>query len=127
MGRCHSTIKERIMQISDMLNLVLRTLDEGKANDITNIDVRGKTSIMDHLVVASGTSERHVKALARQVTEKLGEHWIKPLGIEGEQIGDWVLVDIGDIVLHVMVPKTRGFYQLEKFWDADFDTEQDSA
>ncbi|RUM53258.1 MAG: ribosome silencing factor [Methylococcus sp.] len=115
------------MQISDMLDLVLRTLDEGKANDITNIDVRGKTSIMDYLVVASGTSERHVKALARQVTEKLGEHRIKPLGIEGEQKGDWVLVDIGDIVLHVMVPKTRGFYQLEKLWDADFDTEQNSA
>ena len=115
------------MQISDLLDLVLRTLDEGKASDITNIDVRGKTSIVDHMVVASGTSERHVKALARQVTDKLREHLVKPLGIEGEQTGDWVLVDIGDIVLHVMVPKTRVFYQLEKLWGADFNTEQDWA
>ncbi|MGR9107557.1 MAG: ribosome silencing factor [Gammaproteobacteria bacterium] len=108
------------MQTEKILELVLATLDEGKASNIKVIDVQGKTSITDYFVVASGTSERHVKSLADQVVEKLKRLSVQPLGIEGERVGEWVLVDLGDIVLHVMQPRIREFYQLEKLWESDF-------
>ncbi len=115
------------MLTEKMLDIVVGILDEGKATNINVIDVQEKTSITDYFIVASGTSERHVKALSGQVVEKLKRFQIKPLGVEGEQGGEWVLVDLGDVVLHVMLPTTREFYQLEKLWETDFVLNSNSA
>lgn len=114
--------KSGVMRTEQMIEMVVAILDDGKANNINVIDVHEKTSITDCFIVASGTSERHVKSLAGQVVEKLKPHRIKPLGVEGEQGGEWVLVDLGDLVLHVMLPRTREFYQLEKLWETDWET-----
>jgi len=108
------------MLSDELLALVVEALDDGKARDVRVIDVREKTSFTDYMVIASGTSERHVKSLADQVVEKAKEREIQPLGVEGQAAGEWVLVDLGDTVLHVMKPQVREFYQLEKFWQGDY-------
>ncbi len=102
-----------------LLQWVLDALDDMKAREVTVLDVRGKTSVTDYMVVASGTSERHVHALADHVVEAVAVHRIKPLGVEGEHSRDWVLVDLGDVIVHVMLPETRQFYQLEKLWQVE--------
>ncbi len=102
-----------------LLQWVLDALDDMKAREVTVLDVRGKTSVTDYMVVASGTSERHVHALADHVVEAMAAHRIKPLGVEGEHSRDWVLVDLGDVIVHVMLPETRQFYQLEKLWQVE--------
>ncbi len=111
------------MQSSELLSVVLEALDDGKAKDVKVIDVRAKTSVTDYMVIASGTSERHVKSLADQVVEKAKEHDVPPLGVEGQNVGEWVLVDLGDAIVHVMKPQIREFYQLEKFWQGDYRAE----
>ncbi|MGZ8215960.1 ribosome silencing factor [Methylomagnum sp.] len=108
------------MHTEDLLQLVLNTLDDGKGRDIKALDVRGKTNIADYMVIASGTSERHVKSLAGHVAEEAKKNEVPPLGMEGENVGEWVLVDLGDIIVHVMKPQAREFYQLEKFWHGDY-------
>jgi ribosome-associated protein len=108
------------MQNSELLELVLSALDDGKGHDIRVIDVRDKTSITDYMVVASGTSDRQVKSLADRVVEKAKENKIQPLGVEGHGAGEWVLVDLGDVIVHVMKPQVREFYQLEKLWQGDY-------
>ncbi len=80
------------------------------------MDVRGKTNMTDFMVMASGTSERHVRSIAGHVAEEAKKNQILPLGMEGETVGEWVLVDLGDVIVHVMKPETREFYQLEKLW-----------
>lgn len=107
------------MNVEELLELVLKTLDESKARDVTVLDVRGKTSMTDFMVVASGTSERHVKSLASHVAEEAKKHDTQPIGIEGEDVGEWVLVDLGEVIIHVMKPQIRDFYQLEKLWRGD--------
>lgn len=102
----------------DLSALVLDALDDLKAVDPVLIDVRPLTSVMDYLVVASGTSTRHVKSLADNVQVKAKARGARPIGIEGETVGEWVLVDFGDVVVHVMQPATRGFYDLERLWTA---------
>lgn len=104
-----------------LLQMVITTLGDGKGRDITVVDVRGKTSMTDYMVVASGTSERHVKSLAGHVAEEAKKIATMPLGIEGEDVGEWVLVDLGDVIVHVMKPQTRDFYQLEKLWRGETD------
>ncbi len=99
-----------------LLKMVIDELDEMKAKDITTIDVSEKTTITDFLVIVSGTSTRHIKAIADSVVVKSKENGIPPIGIEGERNSDWILVDLGDVVVHVMIPETRDFYQLEKLW-----------
>jgi ribosome-associated protein len=106
------------MQSNELLTILLAALDDGKGRDIKVIDVRNKTSVTDYMIVASGTSERHVKSLADQVIEKAKANEIQPLGIEGQASGEWVLVDLGDAIVHVMKPQVREFYQLEKFWQS---------
>jgi len=95
---------------------VITALEDLKAQDIQILDVRGMTSITDLMIVASGTSDRHIKALADNVVEAVKKHGVQPIGVEGESSREWVLVDLGDIILHVMHPQTRAFYNLEKLW-----------
>jgi ribosome-associated protein len=97
-------------------DLALAALDDLKAQDVQVLDVRGMTSITDVMVIASGTSDRHIKALADNVVEAAKKHGVQPLGVEGETSREWVLVDLGDVIVHVMHPQTRAFYNLEKLW-----------
>lgn len=104
------------MPSEDLVKLAVFALEDIKAQDITTIDVRGKTSITDFMVIASGTSNRHVKSLVDNVLEKVKEKGVRPLGSEGLDTGEWALLDLGDIVVHVMLPTARQFYDLERLW-----------
>ncbi len=99
-----------------LLETVLKALDDMKAKDVVVIDVRNRTSITDDLVFASGTSTRHVKSLADSVAKAARDIKMPPIGVEGEKEAEWVLVDLADVVVHVMLPKTREFYALERMW-----------
>ena len=101
----------------DLKAMVLAALEDAKANDIRQLDVRGLTDITDWMVVASGTSTRHVLALADHVRTQVKAQGLSPIGTEGESGSDWVLLDFGDVVVHLMLPDTRGFYDLEGLWD----------
>ena len=103
-------------------DLVVHALDDLKAVDTKIVDVRGLSSVMDFLVVASGNSSRHVKSLADNVVVKAKEAGCPPIGIEGENDADWVLVDLGDVVVHVMQPAVRSFYDLERLWSGEPET-----
>ncbi|HYA37146.1 MAG TPA: ribosome silencing factor [Candidatus Methylomirabilis sp.] len=91
-------------------------LAEAKARDIAVLDVRKVSDFTDYMVIATGTSNRHVQSTADKVVESLREHGVRPVGSEGQKIGDWVLIDFGDVVVHVMREQTRDFYNLEKLW-----------
>src|SRR5690554_1594181 len=106
------------MQIEDLIKTVEGALEELKAKDVVRIDVRELTGVTDYMIIASGGSNRQVSALADSVIEKAKEAGRRPLGIEGKESGEWVLVDLGDIVVHVMQPATREFYDLEKLWQS---------
>jgi ribosome-associated protein len=97
-------------------DLILRTLDDGKAEEIATIDLAGKSSMADYMIVASGRSSRQVGALAEQVIDKLKGNGYRSPGIEGRGQGDWVLVDAGDVVVHLFRPEIRALYNLEKMW-----------
>ena len=107
------------MQTKELLKMVESVLDERKGQNIITLDVIGKTSVTDFMVLATSTSERHAKALSDYVVEKVKENGFMPLGVEGQQGSDWVLVDLGDVILHVMTAQAREFYQLEKLWSVD--------
>lgn len=104
------------MQTEQLIEIVRGALEDMKARDIDVIDVRGKSSITDYMMIACGTSKRHVMSLAQEVSDKVKEAGLKPIGTEGQNVGDWVLVDLGDIVVHVMMPDARSFYDLERLW-----------
>jgi ribosome-associated protein len=97
--------------------VVIDALDDMKALEVTVLDVRGLTDIADYMVIASGTSDRHVRSVAQRVVEKTKEAGFRPHGVEGQQDGDWVLIDLHDMIVHVMLPRVREFYGLEKLWD----------
>ncbi|MGE0486743.1 MAG: ribosome silencing factor [Gammaproteobacteria bacterium] len=101
-----------------LVRCVETALDDGKAVDIRVIDVRGLTVITDFMVIASGRSARQVKALTDRVQEAAAKVGVKAVGTEGEGAAEWVLVDLGDVIVHVMQPTIRDFYQLEKLWEA---------
>lgn len=109
---------------NSLLKVVLDTLDAAKAEDIVVIDLRGKTSIGDHMVLASGRSQRHVGAVADQLVKKLKDEGHGRARIEGMPHCDWVLIDAGDVIVHVFRPEVREFYNLEKMWSADRPMEQ---
>ncbi|TCS94037.1 ribosome-associated protein [Pseudofulvimonas gallinarii] len=106
---------------------VIAALEDLKANDIREIDVRGKTSVTDLIVIASGTSSRHVKSIADEVVRQLKGLGAPPIGVEGEREGEWVLVDLGDIIVHVMLPRVREFYGLERLWGVAEEARQAAA
>lgn len=107
------------MTSEEMRDQIVQKLEALKAVDVCVLDVRKITSITDIMVIASGTSTRHVKSLADRVTGHMRSDGVRPLGIEGEETAEWVLVDFADVVVHVMLPKTRAFYQLERLWSMD--------
>jgi len=99
-----------------LLRQVHAAVEALKARDTVEIDVRGKSSVCDFMVVASGTSTRHVKSIADEVVKFAKKLDVQPLGVEGEREAEWVLVDLGDVVVHVMLPRVREFYALERLW-----------
>ena len=104
------------MQNEQLVKLVTAALEEVKAKDIVTIDVRGKTSITDFMIIASGGSARQVKALAENVIDKAKENGVRPVGSEGLDGGEWALIDLNDVVVHVMQVETREHYDLERLW-----------
>lgn len=104
------------MQTEELKSLALQALEDLKGLDVAEYDVREMTSITDVMLIASGTSDRHVKSLADAVVMATKKAGAAPLGVEGEREGEWVLVDLGDVVVHVMQPRVREFYALEKLW-----------
>lgn len=103
-------------EVASLRRHVLKALEDMKAKEVKEIDIRGKASFADLLVIASGTSTRHVKSLADEVVKLVKKAGMMPLGIEGEKEAEWVLVDLGDIVCHLMLPRIREFYALERLW-----------
>tara|TARA_R110001592_G_scaffold91754_3_gene268259 strand:- start:48401 stop:48754 length:354 start_codon:yes stop_codon:yes gene_type:complete len=104
------------MQSAELKKLVIESLEDLKADNICVIDVKDKTSVTDFMVVASGTSTRHVRSVAENLVTEVKSQGIKTLGVEGADVSDWVLVDLGEVVVHVMLPSARTFYDLEGFW-----------
>jgi ribosome-associated protein len=104
------------MQLEQLKQLVLDTLADLKARDVWVMDVRGKTAVTDYMVIASGTSDRHVKAIAEAVAFRAKEAGEPPLGLEGLNEGEWALIDLNGVVAHVMLPKVRDYYNLERLW-----------
>lgn len=107
-----------------LTSLVLEKLDEAKAIDVADIDLAGKTSLADHMVVASGSSNRHVGAIADQLVKSLKKATSTRIRVEGLPHCDWVLIDAGDVIVHIFRPEVREFYNLEKMWSADRPDEQ---
>lgn len=106
---------------SDLLalkDMALSVLEDAKAENIQTIDLRDRGSFADYMLVASGNSTRQVKAMADRLVQRVKASGIKPLGVEGDREAEWVLVDLADIVVHIMLPQTRAFYNLEKLWSA---------
>jgi len=103
-------------KISDLKNTILNTLDSNKALDIISIDLANKSSMADYMIIASGTSSRHIQALSEQVLEKFKNSGIKNCKIEGKESSDWKLIDGMDVIVHIFNPEKRKFYDLEKMW-----------
>ena len=103
-------------KITNLKSIILDTLDSNKALDIVSIDLKNKSSMADYLIIASGTSSRHIQALSEQVLEKLKANGVKNSKIEGKESADWKLVDGIDLIVHIFNPEKRKFYELEKIW-----------
>jgi ribosome-associated protein len=104
------------MQSNQLVEIVKQALDDAKAQNINVLDVRNLTDVTDYMVVASGTSNRQVTSIAQRTVEIAKQNGVRPFGEEGTRSGEWALVDLGDVVVHVMQPTVREFYQLENFW-----------
>jgi len=103
-------------KISDLKKVIINTLDLNKAQDIVTIDLKNKSSIADYMIIASGTSSRHIQSLSEQVLEKLKDNGVKNSKIEGKESSEWKLVDGIDLIVHIFHPEKRKFYELEKIW-----------
>lgn len=106
------------MQTTELVSFIQDKIDDLKGRDIVALDVRGKSSITEFMIICSGTSNRQTKAIADYVAAEVKKAGVESLGIEGQASGEWVLLDLGDVVVHVMLEETRDFYQLEKLWSA---------
>lgn len=109
-------ISQAQLDAEEILTLVLAQLDDDKSEDIVSIDLRGKTSIADYMVVASGRSQRHVGAIAEHLIEALKAAGMRHVRVEGQPACDWVLIDAADVIVHVFQPEVRSFYNIEKMW-----------
>src|SRR6202048_86527 len=109
--------RKAIKTMASLQTVVIDALADMKALEVKVLDVRGLTDIADFMVIASGTSDRHVRSVAQRVVEKAKGAGFRPHGVEGEQDGDWVLIDLSEMIVHVMLPRVREFYGLEKLWD----------
>lgn len=103
-------------QDQHLISLIEGALEDMKAKEVVLIDVRGRSTVTDYMLVASGTSKRHVASVAQEVLDKLKAEGMLPIGVEGQDVGDWVLVDVGSVVVHVMMPDARSFYDIERLW-----------
>lgn len=112
------------MQTLELKNLVVSALEDLKADNICVLDVKDKTSVTDYMIIASGTSTRHVRSLAENLVTEVKAQGLRSIGVEGDEVSDWVLVDLGEIVVHVMLPSARTFYDLEGFWRDGPDSSQ---
>jgi len=112
-------MNKQAVAAEELKSLVVKALDDLKAVDIRVLDVAKVTSITDYMIIASGNSDRHVRSLVRNVVEEAKANNFPPIGVEGEADGQWGLVDLGDVVVHVMLPRVREFYQLEKLWSIE--------
>jgi ribosome-associated protein len=102
-----------------LASLAEAALEDMKARDVRVIDVRKLTTITDYMIIGSGTSDRHVRSIADRIVERTTAAGCEPLGVEGEEAGEWVLVDLQDVVVHVMLGRVRDFYKLENLWDME--------
>ena len=105
------------MQGTDLKNFIVEQLEEIKAQDIKVLSISEKSTIADFMVICSGTSTRHVKSIATLLIKELKASELPPIGVEGDDAAEWVLVDSGDVIVHVMLPQSRDYYQLEKLWE----------
>lgn len=105
------------MQSRELAGLAVAALDDMKAREVRVIDVRKLTTMTDYMIIASGTSDRHVRSIANRLVERATEAGCRPIGVEGEEAGEWVLVDLQDVVVHVMLGRVRDLYKLENLWD----------
>ncbi len=116
----NSALKQgKEMQGTELKDFIVGQLEEIKAKDIVIMDVSETSTFTDYMIICSGTSTRHVKSIAIQLVKELKEKNMQPLGVEGDDAGEWVLVDSGDVIAHVMQPTTRDYFQLEKLWGED--------
>lgn len=115
------------MSETNLSQLLKSALEDLKGIDILSIDVREMTSIADEMILATGTSNRHVKALSRNLIDSAKENGIRPLSSEGEDTADWILVDFGDVLVHIMLPETREFYDLERLWSLTPESRQQDS
>lgn len=106
------------MQTTELVSFIQDKIDDMKGRDIVTLDVRGKSSVTEFMIICSGTSNRHTKSIADYVAAEVKKAGVNALGIEGQSSGEWVLLDLGDVVVHVMLEDSRSFYQLEKLWSA---------
>lgn len=104
------------MQANQLKLLVLASLEDSKAKNVETLDVRALTDVTDYMIVCSGTSNRHTRAIAENLVVKSKAEGVMPLAVEGKDTGEWILVDLIDVVVHIMLPQTREFYSLEKLW-----------
>lgn len=104
------------MQVEQLKTLIIECLENSKAKEIEILDVRKLTDIADYMIICSGTSNRHTRSIANHLAVQSKAHGVIPLGTEGTDTGEWVLVDLGDIIVHIMLQETRDFYSLEKLW-----------
>ncbi len=111
----------------DQHTLVLGSLDDAKAEDTILIDLKGKSALADHMVIATGRSDRHVGAIADQVVQALKKAGVRKIAVEGVPLCEWVLIDTGDIIVHIFKPDVRAFYNLEKLWSGDRPEEKNLA
>ena len=114
-----SALAAKPVERSDMLSSILETLEDAKAEQTIVIDLAGKTTLADAMVITTGRVNRHVSAIADQVIEMLKQHGHTGMRVEGQPHCDWVLIDAGDVILHVFRPEVRSFYNLEKMWGSD--------
>jgi ribosome-associated protein len=116
------------LKAEDLLKAVISSLDDNKAEEITSIDLAGKTGIADYMVIATGRSQRQVSALTDYVVKDLKERGLKGIVVQGLEQSDWVLVDAGDVIVHIFRPEVRSFYNLDKMWTTDIeDTAEDES